>query len=83
MFFFHRVPYLTSQPWYDKNDTMENNERARKAYTAMLTVTPKQPDDEEYTKVTDEVSNKPGNHHHHPAAIPTIGSTIRNKTHRH
>lgn len=38
---------------------MENNERARKAYTAMLTVTPKQPDDEEYTKVTDEVSNKP------------------------
>ncbi|XP_075146651.1 atrial natriuretic peptide receptor 1 isoform X2 [Haematobia irritans] len=52
---FSRVPYLTSQPWYDKNDTAENNERARKAYTAMLTVTPKQPDDEEYTKVSNEI----------------------------
>ncbi|XP_061389201.1 atrial natriuretic peptide receptor 1, partial [Musca vetustissima] len=54
---FSRSPYLTSQPWYDKNDTAENNERARKAYTAMLTVTPKQPDDEEYTKVSDEIKS--------------------------
>ncbi|XP_058979391.1 atrial natriuretic peptide receptor 1 isoform X1 [Musca domestica] len=52
---FSRSPDLTSKPWYDKNDTVENNERARKAYTAMLTVTPKQPDDEEYTKVSDKI----------------------------
>ncbi|XP_065362565.1 atrial natriuretic peptide receptor 1 isoform X2 [Calliphora vicina] len=52
---FSRVPHLTSQPWYDKNDTNENNLRARKAYTAMLTVTPKQPNDDEYTRVSNEI----------------------------
>lgn len=52
----YRVPYLTSQPWYEKNDTDLNNERAQKAYTAMLTVTPKQPNDNEYTRVSNEVS---------------------------
>ncbi|KAH8381881.1 hypothetical protein KR009_000760 [Drosophila setifemur] len=52
---FSRVPYLTSQPWYDKNDTDVNNERAQKAYTAMLTVTPKQPNDNEYTRVSNEI----------------------------
>lgn len=55
-FFTFRVPHLTSQPWFDKNDTKENNLRARKAYTAMLTVTPKQPNDDEYTRVSNEVS---------------------------
>lgn len=47
---------MTSLPWYDKNDTEFNNERAKKAYTAMLTVTPKQPNDDAYTKVSNEVS---------------------------
>lgn len=47
---------MTSLPWYDKNDTDFNNERAKKAYTAMLTVTPKQPNDDAYTKVSNEVS---------------------------
>lgn len=47
---------MTSLPWYDKNDTDENNQRAKKAYTAMLTVTPKQPNDDAYTKVSNEVS---------------------------
>ena len=60
LFFYipYRVPHLTSQPWYDKNDTHENNLRARKAYTAMLTVTPKQPNDDEYTRVSNEVSKR-------------------------
>ncbi|XP_037942994.1 atrial natriuretic peptide receptor 3-like [Teleopsis dalmanni] len=53
---FSRSPNITSQPWFDKNDTAENNERARKAYTAMLTVTPKQPSGSEYTRVSEEVS---------------------------
>ncbi|KAM7360932.1 atrial natriuretic peptide receptor 1 isoform 2-T3 [Cochliomyia hominivorax] len=52
---FSRVPHLTSQPWFDKNDTKENNLRARKAYTAMLTVTPKQPNDDEYTRISNEI----------------------------
>ncbi|KAI8046866.1 atrial natriuretic peptide receptor 1 isoform X2 [Drosophila gunungcola] len=52
---FSRVQYLTSQPWYDNNDTDLNNERAQKAYTAMLTVTPKQPNDNEYTRVSNEI----------------------------
>ncbi|EDW15120.1 atrial natriuretic peptide receptor 1 isoform X1 [Drosophila mojavensis] len=54
---FSRVPYMTSLPWYDKNDTDFNNERAKKAYTAMLTVTPKQPNDDAYTKVSNEIKD--------------------------
>ncbi|KAL9889822.1 atrial natriuretic peptide receptor 1 isoform 2-T10 [Glossina fuscipes fuscipes] len=54
---FSRAPQLTSQPWYDKEDTRENNERARKAYTAMLTVTPKQPNDDEYIRVSNEIKS--------------------------
>ncbi|XP_030572074.1 atrial natriuretic peptide receptor 1 [Drosophila novamexicana] len=54
---FSRVPYMTSLPWYDKNDTEFNNERAKKAYTAMLTVTPKQPNDDAYTKVSNEIKD--------------------------
>ncbi|KAH8417160.1 hypothetical protein KR222_005193, partial [Zaprionus bogoriensis] len=54
---FSRVPYMTSLPWYDKNDTDYNNERAKKAYTAMLTVTPKQPNDDAYTKVSNEIKD--------------------------
>ncbi|XP_017847573.1 atrial natriuretic peptide receptor 1 isoform X2 [Drosophila busckii] len=52
---FSRVPYMTSLPWYEKDDTDMNNERAKKAYTAMLTVTPKQPNDDAYTKVSNEI----------------------------
>ncbi|XP_037954574.1 atrial natriuretic peptide receptor 1 isoform X3 [Teleopsis dalmanni] len=54
---FSRSPNITSQPWFDKNDTAENNERARKAYTAMLTVTPKQPSGSEYTRVSEEIKS--------------------------
>lgn len=38
----------TTQPWYNATDTPENNLRAKKAYTALLTVIAKQPVDEEY-----------------------------------
>ncbi|XP_053969377.1 atrial natriuretic peptide receptor 1 [Anastrepha ludens] len=52
---FSRASHLTWKPWYDKNDTEENNERARKAYTAILTLTPKQPNDEDYIKVSNKI----------------------------
>ncbi|XP_036328635.1 atrial natriuretic peptide receptor 1 [Rhagoletis pomonella] len=52
---FSRASHLTWKPWYDKNDTEENNERAHKAYTAILTLTPKQPNDEDYTKVSNKI----------------------------
>ncbi|XP_017784282.1 PREDICTED: atrial natriuretic peptide receptor 2-like [Nicrophorus vespilloides] len=29
-----------SQPWYNQNDTLENNEKARRAYKSLLTFTP-------------------------------------------
>ncbi|XP_055914128.1 atrial natriuretic peptide receptor 1 isoform X2 [Eupeodes corollae] len=54
---FSRVPHVLSQPWYDENDTDENNARARNAYTALLTVTPKQPDNEDYIRVSNEIKS--------------------------
>lgn len=42
-------------PWYNKNDTDENNERAKRAYTALLTVIAKQPEDKEYLRFSTEV----------------------------
>ncbi|XP_055849222.1 atrial natriuretic peptide receptor 1 isoform X2 [Episyrphus balteatus] len=54
---FSRVPHVFSQPWFDENDTDENNARARKAYTALLTVTPKQPDNEDYIRVSNEIKS--------------------------
>nr|AEL97641.1 guanylyl cyclase receptor [Bactrocera dorsalis] len=52
---FSHASHIAWRPWYDKNDTQENNERARKAYTAILTLTPKQPDDEAYTTVSNKI----------------------------
>ncbi|XP_050335599.1 atrial natriuretic peptide receptor 1 isoform X2 [Bactrocera neohumeralis] len=52
---FSHASHIAWRPWYDKNDTTENNERARKAYTAILTLTPKQPDDEAYTTVSNKI----------------------------
>ncbi|XP_067635806.1 atrial natriuretic peptide receptor 1 [Eurosta solidaginis] len=52
---FSRASHPSWKPWYDKNDTYENNERARKAYSAILTLTPKQPNDENYTKVSNKI----------------------------
>jgi len=45
---------LTS-PWYRVNDTQERNEKARKAYEALMTVTLRKPDSEEYKNFSDEV----------------------------
>lgn len=47
----------TIQPWYVDNDTIERNEKARKAYSALLTITTRQPDDEEYRQFSKEVKS--------------------------
>lgn len=45
------------RPWYNETDTDERNNRAREAYEAMLTVTVRQPTDEQYMKFSDQVIN--------------------------
>ncbi|EEB15295.1 Guanylate cyclase 32E precursor, putative [Pediculus humanus corporis] len=42
-------------PWFNKNDTHERNERAKKAYTALLTVTAMTPENTEYEQFSKEV----------------------------
>lgn len=42
-------------PWYNPKDSNETNERARRAYTAMLTVIAKEPEDQEYLAFSEEV----------------------------
>lgn len=45
----------THTPWYVKNDTDERNARAKKAYTALLTVTARTPNNEAYLNFSYEV----------------------------
>lgn len=44
-------------PWFEKNDTVERNNKAEKAYQALLTITTRKPEDDEYEKFSDEVIN--------------------------
>lgn len=44
------------QPWLDQNDTDTRNEQARKAYQALLTITTKKPEDEEYEEFSNQVT---------------------------
>lgn len=49
--------YLTSlTPWYVKNDTEERNARAKKAYSALLIVTARTPNNDEYQNFSIDVS---------------------------
>lgn len=45
----------TTQPWYNASDLPENNERAKNAYSALLTVIAKPPEDEEYLTFSQEI----------------------------
>lgn len=42
-------------PWYVKGDSRERNEKAKKAYTALLTVTARTPNNQAYTNFSTEV----------------------------
>ena len=45
----------TLNPWHDENDTAENNERARRAYTALMTVAAATPDTDRYRRFSKQV----------------------------
>lgn len=45
----------TSRPWHNESDTDDNNDRAKKAYTALLTVVAQQPVDDEYMSFSEEL----------------------------
>lgn len=47
----------TTQPWYNATDTWENNERAKNAYSAMLTVIAKQLVNDEYIQFSQELKD--------------------------
>ena len=46
------------RPWYRKNDTEERNEKARRAYQALMTVTLRKPDSKAYHKFSEEVKRR-------------------------
>ena len=48
----------SKRPWYRANDSQENNELARRAYDALMTVTLRKPDSEEYKKFSEEVKRR-------------------------
>jgi len=45
----------TLRPWYDPHDTDANNRRAQRAYEALLTVTARVPDTDQYMHFSNEV----------------------------
>lgn len=48
--------YGSLTPWYVGNDTAERNEKAKKAYSALLTVTARTPNNDAYRNFSVEVS---------------------------
>ncbi|XP_055610069.1 atrial natriuretic peptide receptor 1 isoform X2 [Uranotaenia lowii] len=44
-------------PWMVESDSPERNQKAKNAYTALLQVVARQPEDEEYRRFSDEVKN--------------------------
>lgn len=52
---FFSISATTSKPWYNESDTYITNQRAKKAYTALLTIVAKQPVDEEYMRFSQEL----------------------------
>ncbi|PZC83039.1 hypothetical protein B5X24_HaOG208906 [Helicoverpa armigera] len=47
----------SKEPWKVENDTEERNEKARKAYSAVLTVTSPAPEKKEYLRFSDKVKD--------------------------
>ena len=49
------------KPWYNANDTDENNEAARRAYESVLTITLRKPDSPEYLNFSRQVKERARN----------------------
>lgn len=43
------------RPWLEENDSDDRNKKAKKAYEALLTITTRKPNNEEYQKFSDDV----------------------------
>lgn len=56
MFFYSKKQI--EKPWYRPNDTAERNEMARKAFEALMTVTLRKPDSQEYKTFSEEVKRR-------------------------
>ena len=48
----------SERPWFDPKDPPEVNEKARRAYDSLMTVTLRKPDSEEYKKFSKEVKRR-------------------------
>ncbi|XP_052786459.1 atrial natriuretic peptide receptor 1-like isoform X4 [Mya arenaria] len=48
----------STKPWYRENDTQERNEKAKKAYEALMTVTLRKPTSPEYKNFSREVKRR-------------------------
>lgn len=51
----------SEKPWYRENDTDERNQKARKAYEALMTVTLRKPTSPAYRNFSEEVKKRAGN----------------------
>lgn len=49
---------LLERPWYRSHDPPERNEKAKKAYEALMTITLRTPDSEEYKRFSEEVKKR-------------------------
>ena len=45
----------SEKPWFRPGDSDETNDKARKAYEALMTVTLRKPDSEEYRRFSEKV----------------------------
>ncbi|XP_058821836.1 atrial natriuretic peptide receptor 1 isoform X2 [Topomyia yanbarensis] len=52
---FSSMAATKKPPWFMKNDTAERNMKAKNAYTALLQVVARQPENEEYRRFSEEV----------------------------
>ncbi|XP_037036994.1 atrial natriuretic peptide receptor 1-like isoform X1 [Bradysia coprophila] len=52
---FTSMTATSVKPWYNPNDNQTVNDRAKSAYTALLTVIAKQPEDDEYLEFSQRV----------------------------
>ncbi|XP_061185409.1 atrial natriuretic peptide receptor 1-like isoform X3 [Saccostrea echinata] len=51
----------SEKPWYRENDTLDRNQKARKAYEALMTVTLRKPTSPAYRGFSEEVKKRAGN----------------------
>mgnify|MGYP001552329052 CR=1 FL=1 len=58
LIFLFRSKAKIERPWYRENDTEERNEKAKRAYQALMTVTLRKPDSEEYKTFSEEVKSR-------------------------